>query len=128
MWTWEQSTGQFYDAEMQPVGPPGYSGHGLGVNNPAMQADPDVGPIPCGMWQAVELLPESSHGPNAIRLEPMPETNTFGRTGFFMHGDEIAHVGEHLASEGCIVEPENVRIEFWNEPDHLLDVVAQVAA
>ena|SRR5579863_8463824 len=128
MWTWEQSTGQFYDAEMQPVGPPGYSGHGLGVNNPAMQADPDVGPIPCGLWQAVELLPESSHGPNAIRLEPCEGTNTFGRSGFFMHGDEIAHVGERLASLGCCVEFRLGRLTWWNSPDHFLNVVAQVAA
>jgi hypothetical protein len=125
-WTYSQSTGQIYDSAMNPVGPPGYSGHGEGLNNPAMQNVPDKGPCPCGMWQGVELLPESTHGPNAIRLEPCEGTETFGRDGMFMHGDEIAHVGERLASLGCIVELANIRLEWWAEPEHLLNVVASI--
>jgi hypothetical protein len=125
-WVYSQSSGQLYTSDLNPIGAPGYSGRGKGLNNPAMQAVKMVGPIPQGAWQMVELLPESSHGPNAIRLEPMAGTVTFGRSGFFLHGDEIAHAGEHLASEGCIIEPSNVRIEMWNEPMHDLEVVANV--
>jgi hypothetical protein len=34
---------------------------------------------------------------------------TFGRTGFLIHGNELLHPGEHLASYGCIVIPKATR-------------------
>jgi hypothetical protein len=40
-------------------------------------------------------------GPLSIPLTPMPGTNTFGRTGFYIHGDNKAR--NQSASEGCIV-------------------------
>jgi len=68
----------------------------------------NVGPIPTGHYFA---LPEEFSGGGMrafmrdlfgnwgtwrVPLHPFPGTNTFGRTGFFIHG------GEHPGSAGCI--------------------------
>jgi hypothetical protein len=59
-----------------------------------------------------------------LRLEPEPDTDTFGRAGFLMHGDSGAHPGE--ASEGCIIMPRNVREAVWTGGDHELEVVSGI--
>ena len=120
-WTYEQLTGNFLDPSDELQGK-GYSGQPPYRNNPDAQYLPTWGPIPQGMWQAVEMIPEStSHGPFAIRLEPYPETETFGRSGFLMHGDSLVHPG--FASDGCIIQSRDVREKFWNGVDHDLQVV-----
>ena len=42
-----------------------------------------------------------------MRLTPNPGTNTFGRGGFLMHGDNS--LLNHTASEGCIIAPRGIR-------------------
>src|SRR5689334_15812598 len=97
-WTYIQRTGELVHDGM--VHCTGYSGHGEGKNNPAMQAVRDVGPIPCGRW-SIEGPPIDTavHGPFVLHLEPEPGTDTFGRSGFLIHGDSREHPGE--ASHGC---------------------------
>jgi hypothetical protein len=122
-WLYEQSSGRFTDPTGTSQGK-GYSGQPPFVNDATAQAQVDQGPIPQGLWQAVELIPEStSHGPYAIRLEPYQQTETFGRSGFMMHGDLISRPG--YASEGCIVMSRDVRELFWNSTDHDILVVAE---
>lgn len=120
-WTYEQSTGKFTDPNGK-LQAKGYSGQPPHVNNPDSQFLHDFGPIPEGYWQAVEMLPESSHGPFAIRLEPYPNTNTFGRSGFFIHGERLQPpVG--FASEGCMILSRDIREMFWQSSDHDVLVV-----
>ena len=119
-WEYQQATGTF-TAPSGEVAGTGYSGQPPHVNIDLDQSLRNLGPIPEGLWQAVELVPESKLGPFAIRLEPYPETQTFGRSGFYMHGDSISHEG--FASDGCIILSRNVRESFWASADHDINVI-----
>jgi len=120
-WIYEQASGRFTDPTGLLQGK-GYSGQPPHRNDPDSQFIHDLGPIPCGRWQAVELIPEShKHGPFVIRLEPYADTNTFGRSGFLIHGDSIPHPG--FASEGCIILSRDVRELFWASQDHEIEVM-----
>jgi Tlde1 domain len=124
MWTYAQQTGQLL-RNGQCVGK-GYSGRDEGRNNPELQADPGIGPIPQGDWTIVGPPKNTSrHGPYVLTLAPSADTNTFGRSGFLMHGDSIEAPG--TASKGCIVMPRNVREQIWISGDTDLEVVAEFA-
>lgn len=100
-----QSTGEFLlNGEVLATG---YSGIGAGKNNPEMEGIVDVGPIPQGTFRITAIWNSSTLGPIACELEADAGTNTFGRSGFFIHGDSCQHPG--LASHGCIILPPKVR-------------------
>lgn len=121
MWTYAQQTGALLQ-DGQTVAN-GYSGIDNGKNNPSMQAVPNVGPIPQGDWTIVgPPVNTPDHGPFVLRLQPAPGTNTFGRSGFLMHGDSIESPG--CASHGCVIMPRTVRERVWNSGDTELEVVA----
>ena len=127
MLTYEQSTGQLYDANMQPMGAPGYSGHPPHVNDPAAQNLPFQGPIPAGVWLMTKCIEEgAAQGPVVVVLTPAPGTETFGRSGFLMHGDLVENPGAEMASEGCIIQSRMVRLEAWNVPVKKIYVVPTV--
>ncbi len=123
MWTYKQQSGELIDRNGATVAT-GYSGHGDGVNNPAMQSIPDVGPIPQGVWTIGAPCDTEAHGPYVLTLTPAAGTDTFGRDGFLMHGDLIGQVGQFQASEGCIIMPPDIRHQVWNSGDHTLQVIA----
>lgn len=98
--------GHLIDPTNRDVGT-GYSGHDKGLNNPDMQDIPDFGPIPEGRWM-VGVFGEHPHlGPVAASLAPTTGTETFGRSGFFVHGDGQAC--NQSSSHGCIVLARNLR-------------------
>lgn len=109
-WIYEQSTGQLSHQPAASLGggPPapiavGYSGHGPGLNNPSMQAVPNVGPIPQGTWTiGPQQDNRTASGRNlsaSMRLTPEPGVTS--RAGFLIHGDNTR--GDQSASEGCII-------------------------
>jgi hypothetical protein len=57
-------------------------------------------------------------------LKPAASTNTFGRSGFLMHGDSTQSPGS--ASQGCIIMPRPVREQVWNSGDRDLKVVPEI--
>ena len=119
-WKYNQATGAFTSPTGDVAGN-GYSGQPPHVNVAQDQILRNLGPIPEGLWKAVELIPESDKlGPYAIRLEPYSQTDAFGRSGFFMHGDSLEHPG--FASDGCIILAHAVRELFWTSTDHDIDV------
>ena len=59
-----------------------------------------------------------------MRLMAFQDTNTFGRSGFEIHGDLIGEVGKDLASEGCIILGHAFRLAIAASGDTLLNVVA----
>ena len=124
MWTYAQKTGSLLQ-DGQAVAT-GYSGFDEGKNNPAMQAIHDVGPIPQGAW-TIEGPPinTTEHGPFVLTLAPSSSTNTFGRSGFLMHGDSIHAPG--TASKGCIIMARVFREQVWNSGDRDLEVVPEFA-
>lgn len=121
MWTYKQSTGEMVNADGKIVAI-GYSGHLQGRNNPDLQAQHDVGPIPRGNWTILgPPVDTTSHGPFVLHLHPDPDTNCFGRDGFLIHGDSVVHPG--MASLGCIILLRAAREQIWQSKDHKLQVV-----
>ena len=120
MWTYAQKSGDLLQNGQKIAS--GYSGFDDGKNNPSMQAVQNVGPIPQGDWTI--LGPPANtpdHGPFVLHLQPASTTNTFGRSGFLMHGDSIEAPG--CASHGCVIMPRDVREQVWNSGDRALEVV-----
>lgn len=117
MWDYSVTRGEFRLSGI--LAGTGYSGSGPGKNNPLSQQIVDVGPIPCGLW-SISGPPFDSpdHGPYCLRLYPQKGTETFGRSGFLIHGDSKEHPGS--ASHGCIVCPHVVRERLWQSGDRVL--------
>jgi hypothetical protein len=122
MWIYAQKSGDlFQDGSLIGTG---YSGFDNGKNNPQMQAVHNVGPIPQGDWTITGLrLTTATHGPFVLVLEPAATTNTFGRDGFLIHGDN----SNHRASQGCIIMGRDIREQVWDSGDRDLQVVAELA-
>ena len=118
-WEYSQSTGQLSHNGV-PVGPAGYSGNGAGLNNPAMQGTPDVGPIPQGTYTIGPQYNNPHTGPGTMNLDPAPGTNTLGRTLLRMHGDNP--FGNHSASHGCVIENRTNRNLVAHSGDNTLVV------
>ena len=122
MWTFHQATGLLaHNGESVSTG---YSGFGEGRSNPALQQVPDVGPIPRGLWTigAPECVTTvGPHGPFVLPLIPQDGTETYGRSGFLIHGDSPAHAGS--ASHGCIVIDRHTREAIAGSHDLVLEVV-----
>ena len=93
----------------------GYSGHGVGTNNVEFENVHDVGPIPRGAYVFGKPEDHPKLGPYAVPIIPKPGTNTFGRSGFYLHGDDA----EHDASLGCIVKSPRPAREIVHEGDEL---------
>lgn len=99
---YEQNTGLF--ALYAPDGSVsfrtrGYAGRGIGRNQHIHQITPGVGPLPCGDYSIGEPVDHPRLGPLALPLRPHPDNEMFGRSGFFIHGDNR----KNDASHGCII-------------------------
>jgi len=92
MWIFESSTGEWFD----PNGTflvKGYAGGSCGknpegINNPKLQGEAKIGPLPEGLYTLGNLVLESHLGKFAISLVPDPSNNMMGRGDFYVHGDE----------------------------------------
>ena len=118
MFTYRIHSGVLTSSRLGAIGM-GYSGHGPGKNNPDMQAEHDVGPIPVGRYTIGP--PEDGHGGFALRLTHDPGNEMFGRDGFLIHGDSVSEPG--TASLGCIILPRMIRWAIWGSGDRDLEVV-----
>ena len=117
-WTYSQATGELKQ-NGQHVDT-GYSGTGAGLNNPAMEASHNIGPIPRGTYTIGAPFHHPHAGPYTMRLTPTTPANVHGRDGFMIHGDSRAHPG--AASNGCIIESLPARERVWNSNDHIIVV------
>jgi Tlde1 domain len=100
----------------------GYSGNGAGLNNPALQNDPDVGPIPQGTYTIGPPFTHPDKGPIVMRLRQAPGNQMFARDGFMIHGDNQAM--NHTASEGCIILARTIRVQIAGSGDPSLIVTS----
>ena len=119
MWIYSQSRGDLWH-DQDLVGT-GYAGSGNGKNNPAMQFQQNVGPLPVGMYSIRPAVRHPRLGIVAMPLEPAPGTILFGRSGFYIHGDSQSHPGE--ASTGCIVLDYALRLTIAVSSDRTLKVI-----
>lgn len=100
-----------------------YAGSPAGLNDPAKQEIPDVGPIPQGSYTIGAPFSDPERGPFVMHLTPNQGTNTFGRSGFLFHGDAVAPADQGKISKGCIVVPHDPRARIAVSPDRNLFVV-----
>jgi hypothetical protein len=99
----------------------GYAGVGAGLNNPDMQDEAFVGPIPQGYYDIGPQFNSPNTGPGVMNLTPWESTETFGRDDFQIHGDNACLCNS--ASEGCIVLGPQIRDQIANSGDNLLRVI-----
>lgn len=120
MWTYVQHTGEFLHNGLQVA--TGYSGCGLGKNNPDLQYVSGVGPLPCGTFDIGPSTNSAHTGQHIMHLTPNPATQEmFGRGDFEIHGDSKEHPG--MASHGCIILPLLVREQITASGDTKLEVI-----
>lgn len=124
-WTYEQSTGRLIAPEGTLVAT-GYAGGNCGnnpegKNNPDMQDQHGIGPLPEGRYTFTQHVDHAHLGPFTIILIPDDANEMFGRADFRMHGDSMNHPG--CASEGCIIMPRHVRETVFASDDHTIEVV-----
>lgn len=108
-YVYEQATGCILAREdgLNDLLATGYSGSEKegGKNNPSMQCERDLGPIPRGTYTIG--VPFTGPSPFSLRLTPDPGNDMCGRNGFLIHGDSISLPG--TASQGCIILRRPVR-------------------
>lgn len=99
----------------------GYSGNGIGLNQPSHEADANVGPIPAGFWK-IERWDDhhGDKGPIVAVLSPVGH-NAHGRSAFLIHGDNS--LGNHSASHGCIIANRDIRQRLRDSGDTELEVI-----
>ncbi|WP_394201059.1 tlde1 domain-containing protein [Marinagarivorans algicola] len=119
MFIYSQATGRLWcdKGELVAVG---YSGFGVGKNNPECQHIVDVGPIPRGLYGMGSAYNSSNVGPLSLPLNPI-DHNAFGRTAFVIHGDSTTRPG--AASKGCIILARDVRKLIAGSGDNFLKVI-----
>lgn len=118
-WTYKITSGTLLNQNLIAVGH-GYAGHSEGLNNPTMCNIPDVGPLPTGKY-TIESAHDNPHvGKFAMRLDPDPTNQMYGRAGFFIHGDNPEM--NHTASDGCIILARAIRNDVANSADNELIV------
>lgn len=115
-WQYDQSSGELR-LNGTFIGK-GYSGRGVGRDNPDMEDEESIGPIPQGTYTIGSAYNSSKVGPLAIILEPSGH-DAHGRTDFRVHGDNRAND----ASEGCIIMDKSIRKQIINSSDKVLEVV-----
>jgi lipoprotein-anchoring transpeptidase ErfK/SrfK len=97
----------------------GYSGSGVGKNNPDLENVPNVGPIPRGRYLIQQPPYDDPHkGQIVFRLTPVGH-DAHGRSGFLIHGDNITHTASH----GCIIAGRLVRQAIRDDNETELEVV-----
>lgn len=98
-----------------------------GFNDPSKIELHNVGPIPVGLWKICgPPFSTKEHGPYVLRLEPEPTTNTFGRTGFLLHGKPLPPKDSRSGSEGCICAGPDTRRRVYQSADTKLEVISGI--
>ena len=130
-WVYVQSTGTMVQVNNQTGAVTntmtGYAGSPAGLNNPAMQYQTNVGPLPQGTYeigpQQTNVTSTGTVLPASMRLFPDPN-NYMGnppRGGFLIHGGNMQ---TQTSSTGCIVLPPANRNTIGNSGDNVLIVLA----
>lgn len=113
---YKQSDGELrLDGEFEGYG---YSGTGMGRNNPAAENIPSVGPIPRGNYSIGPAYDHPTLGPIVFNLEPVGH-DAHGRSAFRIHGDSA----NHDASHGCVVCGRTIRERIRDDSEHDLEVI-----
>jgi hypothetical protein len=124
VFTYVQSSGAIRNEEGAFVGA-GWAGNGTGKNNPDAEDQHDIGPLPCGLYSVGAWEEDHPHlGPIVAHLEQI-EGETFGRSGFYIHGPAVESTRYGQESKGCIVVPRTTRLVIKSLSPDQIRVVAQ---
>jgi hypothetical protein len=115
-----QSTGYLYHGDVFKGA--GYSGHGIGYNNPNAESLSGMGPIPTGKYLIGKFYDHPHLGVVVAPLVALGDC--FRRSGFFIHGDNQSL--NHSASDGCIILNHDLRCLIRDSGDTQLKVVARL--
>jgi hypothetical protein len=128
-WIFSQSTGQlthvnYVTGEVTYIDT-GYSGLGIGLNNPYAQSFQNIGPIPQGLYtvgpQQNNVTSIGHVLPASMRLTPDASNQMFGRGGFLIHGP---HANDNQdSSNGCPIYSKDTRDQIGNSDDKCFQVV-----
>lgn len=121
MWIYSQKNGTLTNPSETILVGVGYSGFGVGKNNPDMESVHNVGPIPKGRYDIGPAHNTTTHGPVVLALTPDPSNQMYGRSAFLIHGDSIAAPG--TASHGCIIQARNIRQAIDASSDKEIQVI-----
>ena len=116
MWQFNTLTGEFRKGSV--IKGHGYSGFGVGKNNPAMEGVEGVGPIPRGRYKIGPAYKDAHLGPIVMHVDPVGHS-ALGRTLFRIHGDNATGTASH----GCIILNHDLREEVSLSEDRELWVV-----
>jgi hypothetical protein len=120
-WTFKIATGEFIDPQGHVLSSTAYSGHPPHVNDPTAFKIPMQGPLPPGVYGIGNPRNPPDHlGPVAMPLHPTASTFLYGRSGFFIHGDNAQM--NHTASDGCIILGRAIRDMIAESADRQLTV------
>lgn len=118
MWEYHQSTGTLlHNGKFEGTG---YSGTGIGRNRAEAEKMQGTGPTPKGPYTIGPAYDDPHLGPCVMNLDPEPNTDTFGRSLFRIHGDNA----RNDASHGCIILGPSLRHLIAESGDHELLVTA----
>jgi hypothetical protein len=120
MWSYDSANGNLsHDGEFVGTG---YSGFEAAANDQSQESVPNVGPIPRGDYTIGDFFDDpGGKGPIVADLTPDAGTDTFGRSGFMIHGDNVEM--NHSASHGCIILAHAIRQQISDSGDSDLEVV-----
>ena len=119
-WKYDRASCLFFNPAGSLLGKV-YSGKGTGLNNPLWEDVHDIGPIPKGSWSIGKFFNDPEKGPDVCHLTPYDGIETFGRSGFMIHGDN--QLMNFSASEGCIVAARFIRVAIMNNACDILEVI-----
>jgi len=122
---YHQSTGFITLNNSQNIVAKGWAGKGDGRNNPAMQTEHCLGPLPQG-WYTIGGWEEHHNelGPMVAALWPDESNEMFGRDSFYFHGPSMDPAEYGQESKGCIVLPHAQRQKVKDTGIIRLNVVA----
>ena len=117
MWSYRIGTG-IMSENGKPRPEVCYSGFDEHKNDPSAIRIPNVGPVPPGKYRIGPARDGGHLGPLVMNLDPLPGTDTFGRSLFRIHGDNA----QHNASHGCIIAARSLREAINKSQDRILQV------
>nr|QJB20414.1 MAG: hypothetical protein [Microvirus sp.] len=120
MFQWNISTGELYHPSGNMVWS-GYAGFQQFANDPAAVMMKSRGPLPPGVYTLGKAVIHPRLGPQAIPLVPDEGNVMFGRSGFYIHGDNSR--GDRSGSHGCIILPRAARNMLATSPVRQIKVV-----
>ena len=106
--TYSQSNGLIVNSDGGQIAA-GWAGHGQGKNNPIMEDVQCVGPLPRGLYRVGEWQTHPRLGQHCAPLTQV-QGESFGRSGFWIHGPSRDPEKYGQESEGCIVVPHDPRL------------------